>query len=328
MIALLSDDDSVLALRPEWEALFTRIGGTPFQSPAWLLPWWAVFGTGQPRVATYRDDGGRLRGVLPLYLLPAEAKLLPMGAGISDYLDILAPPETAEPLLRAAMSRDTVPCHLIELPPGSPLRTQDAEPSGICPMLSLQPEWHLSIPPRQHRKLRMSRNRAAEIGGATIETATPDTAPAMFAHLTRLHGARWRARGEPGVLDDPAVQAFHAAALPALLQAGLLRMQSLTLDGRVAAVIHALIDHRDRIFFYLSGFDEDFARESPGTLLLGAMLEQAIAEGRREAHFLRGEEAYKFAWGATPTTNATRIVTPSQACAERPTGSPVQPAPR
>lgn len=315
MIALLREDAAVLALRPEWEALFARAQATPFQSPAWLLPWWGVFGTGEPRVATCRDANGRLLGVLPLYCLRAEAKLLPIGAGISDYLDVLldplAPPGTAARLLDAAMSCDTLPCHLIELSPGSPLRSTDAMPSETCPVLPLMAELRLSIPARQHRKLRMSRNRAAEIGGYAIERATPGTAATMFDHLTRLHGAYWRSRGEPGVLDDPAIQAFHAAAIPALLQAGLLRMESITLAGRVAAVIYALIDHAHRIHFYLSGFDEDFARESPGTLLLGAMLEQAIAEGRREAHFLRGEEAYKFAWGALPTINAIRILNPA-----------------
>jgi len=315
LISLLREDAAVLALRPEWNKLFARAQATPFQSPAWLLPWWGVFGTGEPRVAIHRDANGQLLGVLPLYCLRHEHKLLPMGAGTSDYLDVLldslAPPNTAARLLDAAMSHDAMPCHLIELPPGSPLRSADALTGEVCPMLPLMAELRLSIPARQHRKLRMSRNRAAEIGGYVIEHATPATAPAMFAHLTRLHGARWRSRGEAGVLDDPAIQAFHAAAIPALLQAGLLRMQSITLDGRIAAVIHALIDHAHRIHFYLSGFDEGFARESPGTLLLGAMLEQAITEGRREAHFLRGEEVYKFAWGALPTANATRILNPA-----------------
>ena len=53
-----------------------------------------------------------------------------------------------------------------------------------------------------------------------------------------------------------------------------------------------------RLFFYLSGYDVGQAFVSPGTLLLGAMLEQAQAEGRTEVHFLRGRESYKYAWGA------------------------------
>ena len=34
------------------------------------------------------------------------------------------------------------------------------------------------------------------------------------------------------------------------------------------------------------------------------MIDAALAEGRREIHFLRGDEAYKYAWGARDRMNA------------------------
>ena len=92
-------------------------------------------------------------------------------------------------------------------------------------------------------------------------------------------------------------------ALPELLEAGMLRLQALWVGAEVAAVILALLAP-GRIFFYLSGFDEAQAFFSPGTLLLGAMLERAIEEGRTEAHFLRGRERYKYAWGGVDRFNA------------------------
>ena len=68
---------------------------TRYQSAAvtaTILP----FGSGRPRVAALRDGGGRLLGLLPLYLLAegSETKLLPIGAGVSDYLDALNSRET------------------------------------------------------------------------------------------------------------------------------------------------------------------------------------------------------------------------------------------
>ena len=65
-----------------------------------------------------------------------------------------------------------------------------------------------------------------------------------------------------------------------------------------------------RMFFYLTGFDMAQRFVSPGTLLLGAMLEQAIGEGRTEAHFLRGQESYKYAWGAMDRRNYSARLTP------------------
>ena len=97
---ILDDTAGLEALVPDWDALWHRTpGATPFQSPHWLLPWWQAFGTGMPRVATWWEDGV-LRGVLPAYLL-AEAdgmKLLPIGAGTTDYLDALG--EAAGPCCR------------------------------------------------------------------------------------------------------------------------------------------------------------------------------------------------------------------------------------
>jgi CelD/BcsL family acetyltransferase involved in cellulose biosynthesis len=107
------------------------------------------------------------------------------------------------------------------------------------------------------------------------------------------------------VLADPAVLAFHHESAPALLRAGLLRLEALHLRGRIAAVIHALLSP-GRIHFYLNGFDPACGFESPGTILLGHMIETAWREGRREAHFLRGNERYKYAWGGIDRYNQGR----------------------
>lgn len=313
-IALLDTDDAMAALVPEWDALWRRVpDASPFSAPAWLMPWWRQFGTGAPRIATRRDDG-RLTGLLPLYRLdePAGPKLLPIGAGTTDHLDaLLEPGVDPAPLLHAALDHaradGVAVCDLIDIPPGSKLHT--IAPTGWhahwsdgapCPVLVLPG----AIPAATLRKLRMNRNRADRAGGFTIETATPETLPTLLPELIRLHQSRWVAQGEAGVLSDPHVLAFHHDAAPGLLAAGLLRLQALRIGGAVAAACYTLLS-RDRILFYLSGFDAAHAFVSPGTLLLAAMLEQAAAEGRREADFLRGPEPYKYAWGGVDRLNRT-----------------------
>ncbi len=111
------------------------------------------------------------------------------------------------------------------------------------------------------------------------------------------------------MLADPRVRAFHHDAMPGLLASGALRLQALRIGGQLAAVFYLLLG-ADRVFAYLGGFDPAFAYESPGTLLFAAAIEDAIREGRREFHFLRGEEAYKYAWGATDRPNMTLRLTP------------------
>lgn len=319
-LLVLDTDAALEALRPEWDALWRRVpGAVPFSSPWWALPWWHQFGTGQPRVVCQRRDG-RLTGLLPLYVLREDggAKLLPIGAGTTDYLDALVEPGTdPAPLLAAALDRagrdGVAVCDLIEVPADGALLGCPAPPgwrgawheAGPCPVLALPPSVDAmaqAVPSFTRRALRLNRNRAARAGGWSVETATAPTFPACMAELVRLHQARWTAAGEPGTLADPRVLAFHAEAGPALLAQGLLRLHVLRLGDAVAAAMLALLGP-GRILFYLSGYDAARAYESPGSLLLGALLEDAVREGRREAHFLRGGEAYKYAWGAVDRPN-------------------------
>src|SRR5690348_13692008 len=108
-VELIRDDQALIALRPEWDALWRRVpSATPFQSPAWVLSWWDQFGTFRPRVAAFRA-GGRLAALLPLYVLDegAERKLLPIGVGLADYFDALLEPDlpagAIDRMMRAAL---------------------------------------------------------------------------------------------------------------------------------------------------------------------------------------------------------------------------------
>jgi CelD/BcsL family acetyltransferase involved in cellulose biosynthesis len=112
-----------------------------------------------------------------------------------------------------------------------------------------------------------------------------------------LHAARWRQAGQDGVLRDPAVERFHRLSAPGLLRAKLLKLFVLRIEGEAVAALYGFL-HRRRFYYYLGGYDPRFSLLSPGTLLIGHALEQAIAEGAQEFDFLRGQEAYKYLWGA------------------------------
>ena len=114
------------------------------------------------------------------------------------------------------------------------------------------------------------------------------------------------------MLADPRVLALHRDAAPGLLAAGALRLQVLRLGGVPAAAHYALLGGGGRVLLYLSGFDAARARESPGAILLGELIAWALAEGWRELHFLRGDEDYKYAWGATDRFNAARRLLPER----------------
>lgn len=301
------DEAALEAIEPEWWELWRACpAATPFASPAWLRPWWDAFRPGRLATVAVRQDG-RLAGLAPLWLEegPLGRRLLPLGLGITDHLDVLVHPEAlgaGAALVEAVLSLPGWDVwSLEELAPdamalGLALPATEIADHGACQVLSLEGEH---IPSAKRRKLRMSLNRVARRDGQVSE---PTDLSRFLDDLIALHGARWRERGEGGVLDDPAVRRFHEAALPRLAAAGLVRLFTLTIEGRVAGAYYGL-HHRDRAYAYLGGFDPAFAFESPGTVLMGHAIEAARREGAREFDLLRGQEPYKYEWGAADHVN-------------------------
>jgi CelD/BcsL family acetyltransferase involved in cellulose biosynthesis len=321
-VECIATEAGLEALTPQWAELWRRAPeASPFQSPAWLLAWWRHFGTGALRILAARRDGS-LVGLLPLYELeePERRKLLPIGIGLSDYIDALVDPSApgaAEMLLDAIRELpEWRECHLPELPPDAALAAGLA-PGGLveergrtvaCPVMRLPvPPAKLDaiVPKKTLRDLRQAVSRSGAAGGATIETADRDRLTDFMEDLFALHERRWQARGEAGVCADTTVRAFHAEAARALAAAGMLRLYRLRIAGATAAVYYGFC-WRDRAYAYLGGFDPDLPRLSPGAQILYHAIVAAVAEGCREFHFLRGGEAYKYAWGAVDRWNSAR----------------------
>src|SRR5581483_8606280 len=142
-------------------------------------------------------------------------------------------------------------------------------------------------------------------GAVTIESAHRDNLSTMMQSLFDLHAARWQRRGMPGMLADDVIQAFHRDVAAAMLDAGALRMYSMSLDGRPIAVFYGFAD-ASTVYYYLSGYDPELEKLSPGTLIVAHAIESAIRDGAATFDFLRGAEDYKYTWGATDRMNKRR----------------------
>ncbi|HEX2255503.1 MAG TPA: GNAT family N-acetyltransferase [Afifellaceae bacterium] len=321
----LREDAELDVLTPEWWALWRRLPQTtPFQSPAWLIPWWRSFRPGELRTIAVEADG-RLVGLAPLYLEsgPLGRRLLPLGVSLSDYLDLLLDPDHAEAAGAAIMAHlveaewDWDVLELQELPPGAaalslvapPGMEESAGEHSACPVLALPDRLESLrevIPTRQRRKLNLARNRAARAGGVEIREADAATAREHLEALFAVHRAQWQSRGTSGVLDGEAVQRFHRSAVGGLVETGLATLYLLELGGRSVGAFYGF-RHNGRVLFYLTGFDPEYERISPGTLLIAHAIEAALAQGAREFHFLRGREPYKYRWGAEDCWNRRRL---------------------
>jgi CelD/BcsL family acetyltransferase involved in cellulose biosynthesis len=319
---MIRDAESLTELEAAWWQLWRRCPtATPFQAPAWLMNWWRHFSPGRLRtVAVWQ--GRSLVALAPFYIEEEGTRLLPVGISLSDYLDVLvdpAAPDAGAALVHLMRSTDWDSWEFAELKPDAIALTLDLpEPleatsnaQSACPVLALSGDDRLAgcVPARKRRQLRRAVARARVRGEMKIEQVTCD--PAKFLlDLLRLHRARWISRGEPGILDDPKVQSFHRQALPALLKAGLARCYTISIGGEIVGAYCGLFD-RGRAYAYLGGFDPAFSEESPGSILMGHAIAEAVREGANEFHFLRGQERYKYDWGGVDRWNQRRLVSRS-----------------
>jgi len=313
--------------RAEWLSLWRRCpSATPFQTPAWLVAWWRHLGDGELCTLALRRSG-RLVALAPLYARgtpgSARRRFLLLGSGASDRLDLLAEPGDARSAAAAALAwlsehESPETCELEELPPSSGWLLAPApegwtaesermpEPS---PRLALptEPEGlEEKVPAHRLARLRQERRRAARAGALELRRAREHDVGEIGESFLRLHRARWRARGLPGVTSLPAVCAFLREALRELERMGALRLYALDLDRRTIGALLAFAAHGS-VSFYLSGFDPRFAALSPGSLLVGHAIEESVREGAREFDFLRGAEPYKYRWGARDEWNHRRV---------------------
>ena len=313
----IADPARLDAIERDWRALWERCpSATPFEHPAWLLAWWEQFGTGRPHaVAVW--EGPVLAGFAPFYTLTEEGRtrLLPVGVALSDRFDaLIAPGREAEiaPLLLDRVGRVGSACGGAEILPlcadSSLLAHADgrweAAPCAVSPALDLAegPEpLKASVPRKMWSNIKLARRRGRQAGGVEVRAATGADWSEILNLLEDLHGARWSERGESGLLAGSGVRAFHRAAGPALIEAGLLRLYRLDIGGQPAAALHVLL-RGDWAYFYLAGFDPAFARASPGTLIVAHAIEEAARSGVRHIDFLRGSEPYKYEWGARDRT--------------------------
>jgi CelD/BcsL family acetyltransferase involved in cellulose biosynthesis len=267
--------------------------------------------------------GDRLVGLVPAYVpdtsTAENAALTFIGIGNSDYLDVLVDPDFIE------LSSDRIQEYL-STPSANwnevhfePLRSEsnlvarwrvgrDLEMRSsitqleYCPVLKLgeMASFSKAIPHRQFENWRYYLRRAERLGTLEFELAGPENWRDSLSSLLRLHSIRWNARGAAGVLAEGAVRQFHWAAAEGMLKLGILRLYVLRLNSRPISALYGF-QHRKRFYFYLGGFDPEFSTLSPGTLLLGHAISQAIRERATEFDFLRGQERYKYLWGAKDT---------------------------
>ncbi len=175
-------------------------------------------------------------------------------------------------------------------------------PAEKCPLLTLPSSWNeyvSSLPKNMREQIKRYPKKLERAFEVTYHLAQNDTElQSGLDELLRLHGKRWRARGQTGVLVLPRRQKFQRALCHDFLQRDWLRLWTLKCDGKAVSVL-LFYFYNGRYSYFIGGFEPEMSKWSVGTCLFARVIQSAIEEGARDIDFLKGEESYKYRLGAT-----------------------------
>ncbi len=177
------------------------------------------------------------------------------------------------------------------------------ELEDVCPVISAPSgdwdEYLATLDKSARHEIRRKLRRAATVGPLSIEVAAPSDE--AVGHFITLHRARF---GEEGLFPSGAGGARSELFIRRLGEleraepdGGQMRVALVRCGERIVYVAVAF-DDGATCYLYNAGMDPEASLASPGITGTALYLQDRLAAGRRRFDFLRGDEPYKYEWGA------------------------------
>jgi CelD/BcsL family acetyltransferase involved in cellulose biosynthesis len=297
--------DDLASVREEWTELAERAGNV-FATWEWADAWWRVYGEERPLLVTgCRDEDGRLVAVLPLYMSTRRPvrTLRFLGHGPADQLGPVCAPEdriaVADALKRLLtdefeawdllLAERLAPAEGWSGALGGRVVHREESPTLLIAGRSFE-EFLASRSKNFREQVRRRDRKLRREHEVELRLTAADRLEADLDTLFRLHAARW-SEGESNALAGPR-ERFHRDFASRALERGWLRLWVLEADGAPRAAWYGF-RFAQMDWYYQSGRDPEWERESVGFVLMSHTIRQAFDDGVTEYRLLRGGEEYK-----------------------------------
>lgn len=304
--------------RAAWEALAaTAPYGEWFASPAWLLPWLAVYGDERPLRFCFAYQGDHLAGVCPLMCLPATGRRCAPSAGqpvnpqVRRIGAVSRVPlaELLTAVLRALDGDAALRCLTFQqVPAGSAfaLGLEDAvsrvglhrfawaePPSAVVQLSDGWDAYLRALDSKLLRNLRSRRRRLERDGNWQFRLVQgAEALREAWPAVLEIEQASWKHPAGSSLVREASAGAFYRGVAEAMAATGRLRLHLLEHDG--TPVAHALgVTDRQRYYLLKNSYREAYRSWSPGQSLVWHAMAEAAAAGCNTLDFLGDESDWK-----------------------------------
>jgi CelD/BcsL family acetyltransferase involved in cellulose biosynthesis len=308
-------------LASQWDELLERcFTRSPFLTWQWQKLWWNCWKQNRHlRIITVGDANGRLCGIAPLYEEREgnTLKLLLLGSSdLCDYLDCIIAIGEEEVFYRtllsylAATSPESITLNFNSLQAHSPTISFFKRASGkdgfsvdfrredTAPGLDLPSDFesYLKLLSKKDRhEMRRKKRKAEQKQTVTFNTITdPMQVMDILPHFLTLFRRSAKTKNDFLTLER---ECFFKSLAEEFSRRRWLEIFSLSFDSKEVAYLFCFYYNNTR-FLYNAAYDLDYSSLSPGIVIITYCLEDAISRGINRFDFLRGDETYKYRFGA------------------------------
>ncbi len=315
--------DEFKRVKPIWDQMLENSPNNMFfLRHEWLRLWWRHFGRDKELLVLMVWDSNEPIAAAPFYI--ADEKIYGLrcravriiGNDIALRSDLLLskdPEETLRTILKHMMNiknewdliclddlpADSITLHPLEKALRGIKAIYDITPGAFSPYFLVEGNWEgywQSRGKSLRKEVRLKLNRISKVyhlcyschrGGGDMGW--------LMEKVFEIESKSWKYKEGTSILSNPNEMEFFLNLARLANRKGWLHLSMLELDGHPAAYSFDII-YKDNLIGLKTSFNQDFAKFSPGKLMLYYLMKLAFEEGISKVDFGGQAESYKMRW--------------------------------
>jgi CelD/BcsL family acetyltransferase involved in cellulose biosynthesis len=294
----------------EWDCLAQAVSAEPYLRPGWIRAWWQAFGKKGELLAYSIRTGGQLTAIAPV--VRYHSSVYSAANEHSPGFDIVASdPHAAMQLAYNLYTSRPAHVSLIAVTEGNSVMryvSAAARSAGHrvvtrnyahSPYLSVAgsfPDYEARLSRSLVTNLNRSFRRLARNGKTSVQLADGiDNLDTLLDESFAVEASGWKGAQGSAINSHSETRNFYRAIALWAAERNMLRLFMLRVSRKPIAMYFGL-EHHGICYLLKGGYDESFARYSPGKLLMQRLIEHCFATGVSRIEFLGNATPHKLCW--------------------------------